>query len=466
MVQAQRRQERLEQAADRIAATLRGTLAETGERLSAWLTTPPPAGKPDDGVLLTVEENSVTAYPGRTAALLPGALQRAGSAAEVFAEGELLEFLQAQPAKAADAYRALAESKNAAVRAGALLRLARVLGKLGRREESRAAYTRLAAIGGVRVAGAPAELVARHALGRSSRVRAGPAARALAPDARTVRVLLRRRRARRPACAGRGRANRPGTRTGARGQTTVWAGGHPFLVDVAHQRRAPRRAGGDPGASRPAKRCPAPRWIAKAASCWAAATAPTGPPYGRRRRASFRGPSTSAAPPNPPGTGLPESQRYLLLGMGVMVLFLIAGHVLHRARDSPRNGGLAHAIRLRLRGFARVPLAADLHPPALGDSGTGPGAQRRTPAGVLHHPGARDAAPAAPGRGAAEFRTHGGGRARLPLRRDRDREPGPPGGGRIRSATGGGAADRTAAAPTPPAPSMPTRTRSRSCCAI
>ena len=30
-------------------------------------------------------------------------------------------------------------------------------------------------------------------------------------------------------------------------------------------------------------------------------------------------------PPNPPGTGLPESQRFLLLGMGVMVLFLIAG---------------------------------------------------------------------------------------------------------------------------------------------
>jgi signal transduction histidine kinase len=28
---------------------------------------------------------------------------------------------------------------------------------------------------------------------------------------------------------------------------------------------------------------------------------------------------------NPPGTGLPESQRYLLLGMGVMILFLVAG---------------------------------------------------------------------------------------------------------------------------------------------
>jgi len=127
MVQAQRRQERLEQAADRIAATLRGTLAETGERLSAWLATPPPAGKPDDGVLLIVEENSVAAYPAGRLLYYPAPSQEPEAPAEVFAEGELLEFLQAQPAKAVDAYRVLAESRNPAVRAGALLRLARVL---------------------------------------------------------------------------------------------------------------------------------------------------------------------------------------------------------------------------------------------------------------------------------------------------------------------------------------------------
>ena len=132
MVQAQRRQERLEQAADRIAATLRGTLAETGERLSAWLTTPPPAGKPEDGVLLTVDENSVTAYPAGRLLYYPAPSHEAEAPSEVFAQGELLEFLQAQPAKAAEAYRVLAENKNPAVRAGALLRLARALAKLGR----------------------------------------------------------------------------------------------------------------------------------------------------------------------------------------------------------------------------------------------------------------------------------------------------------------------------------------------
>src|ERR1035438_7684756 len=98
MVQAQRRQERLEQAADRIAATLRGTLAETGERLSAWLTTPPPAGKPDDGVLLRVEENSVTAYPAGRLLYYPGPSNEREAPAEVFAEDELLAFHPGQAA--------------------------------------------------------------------------------------------------------------------------------------------------------------------------------------------------------------------------------------------------------------------------------------------------------------------------------------------------------------------------------
>ena len=53
----------------------------------------------------------------------------------------------------------------------------------------------------------------------------------------------------------------------------------------------------------------------------------------RTERAAIRPAAESQLPwtlyvsgaPNPPGTGLPESQRFLLLGMGVMVLFLIAG---------------------------------------------------------------------------------------------------------------------------------------------
>src|SRR5262249_39157374 len=56
-----------------------------------------------------------------------------------------------------------------AIRAGALMRLARVLRRAGRHQESVLAYKQLAAIGGVQVAGAPAELVARVALCETSR---------------------------------------------------------------------------------------------------------------------------------------------------------------------------------------------------------------------------------------------------------------------------------------------------------
>ncbi len=323
MVQAQRRQERLEQAADRMAATLRGTLAETGERLSAWLSTPPPAGKPEDGVLLSVDENSVTAYPAGRLLYYPAPSNEPEAPPEVFAQGELLEFLQAQPAKAADAYHVLAESKNPAVRAGALLRLARVLGKLGRREESRAAYSRLAAVTGVRVAGAPAELVARHALGDPS----------LRQDLLAGRWHLTRgqfefyfgngppedRQALAEAAALAWNA------TGARGHTTVWAGGHPFFV--MWRTHGARRAVLVETPALP---------VGEQVSC-AAVDSEGRVVLGRRDRtdrAAVRPAAESQLPwtlfvsggaPNPPGTGLPESQRYLLLGMGVMVLFLVAG---------------------------------------------------------------------------------------------------------------------------------------------
>jgi signal transduction histidine kinase len=86
----------------------------------------------------------------------------------VFAEAEAFEFLQAQPAKALDLYRRLAQTDSAVIRAGALLREARVLRRLKRLEESQAAYAKLTAFGDVPVAGAPAELVARHALAELS----------------------------------------------------------------------------------------------------------------------------------------------------------------------------------------------------------------------------------------------------------------------------------------------------------
>ena len=56
MVEAQRSQERLEQAADRIAAIVRGALAESGERTGAGLASP-------GDLLLSLSSTSLDATP-------------------------------------------------------------------------------------------------------------------------------------------------------------------------------------------------------------------------------------------------------------------------------------------------------------------------------------------------------------------------------------------------------------------
>ncbi|MBZ5585902.1 MAG: hypothetical protein LAQ30_27665, partial [Acidobacteriia bacterium] len=65
IVETQRAQERLEQAADRFAATLREKLAETGERLRAWASAVPSAaeGPPPEGVVLLLSDSGLTASP-------------------------------------------------------------------------------------------------------------------------------------------------------------------------------------------------------------------------------------------------------------------------------------------------------------------------------------------------------------------------------------------------------------------
>src|SRR5579862_2055942 len=71
--EAKRAQDRLEQAADSITATVRGVLADTGDRLAAWVLTPPagdfgafviaPPDNPPDGLLLVIEDTHISAAP-------------------------------------------------------------------------------------------------------------------------------------------------------------------------------------------------------------------------------------------------------------------------------------------------------------------------------------------------------------------------------------------------------------------
>jgi len=156
IVEQQRSRERLEQAAERVAGSLRRTLAEAGDQLSYDAT----ANWPDDWTRLAISAAGVS---GRLL-YYPVTPSEPEVSETTFTKGEVLEFQQQDYRRAAEFYRSLADSPSAPIKAGALLRLARVLRKSGDGESSRRAYRQLAAVPAI-VAGAPADLVARQELG-------------------------------------------------------------------------------------------------------------------------------------------------------------------------------------------------------------------------------------------------------------------------------------------------------------
>lgn len=170
-VENQRAEERQEQAADRIATKLREALAESGERLGYWILNPPADAKPADGVLLISDAGALTVAPRNLLLYRPIPASFGDASDQTFTEGENLEF-QGGLTRALDWYRGLANSSDPAIRAGALLRAARVLRKLSRFADARAAWIRLTSFPDTRVAGVPAELLARVSLSELSGDRA------------------------------------------------------------------------------------------------------------------------------------------------------------------------------------------------------------------------------------------------------------------------------------------------------
>ena len=111
-------------------------------------------------MLLILSESTLSEFPSGRLLYQPPASPDPEAPPAIFAVGEGLEFLKEQPDQAAEWYGKLADSPDAATRAGALMRLGRVLRKSGQTQASLFAYEKLSALRGVRVAGAPAELVA------------------------------------------------------------------------------------------------------------------------------------------------------------------------------------------------------------------------------------------------------------------------------------------------------------------
>ncbi len=118
---------------------------------------------PSDSALILVSTREARALPpGRMLwSPLPPPLAQAPDAA--FREAEQLEFTGGREGEALLAYESLAQSPDAAVRAGALVRLARVHRRTGRWKEALAVYERLAAYTGASINGMPADLLARRA---------------------------------------------------------------------------------------------------------------------------------------------------------------------------------------------------------------------------------------------------------------------------------------------------------------
>lgn len=156
-LESQRAQERLEHAADRVSAALERSLAELEGQLESG--SPVPA----NAVVIAGRGEGIEAHPAGRLLYYPVLPAPGGAAPSWFVAGEDAEFRESNPGKAVEIFRKLAASPEPAVRAGALLRLARNLRKAGKRGEALEAYQALIGMKETLVAGLPAELVGREA---------------------------------------------------------------------------------------------------------------------------------------------------------------------------------------------------------------------------------------------------------------------------------------------------------------
>ena len=157
----QRRAEVLEQSVDRVVRALGDDLAALQKRLSeaSW----PPAPSPPGSVHVLMARGEVRVAPSSALAYYPVVLKMKEPPPAPFAELETAEFRARDLPNALEVSRRLTVSADPLVQAGALLRQARILRKIGRAADALRIYGALAAFTTISIDGSPADLVARKA---------------------------------------------------------------------------------------------------------------------------------------------------------------------------------------------------------------------------------------------------------------------------------------------------------------
>ncbi len=212
-LESRQRLERRDLASERIVAGLERALSVT-ERLLRDAPLRMAIRTDDDAVLVTMSAGGLEAVPAAHLVFTPEPPPAEPERVAAFDRGEVLEFTGAH-ARALESYRALARTPDETIRAGALVRIARTLRKMGQPAEALPVYEELSRMTEPRVAGLPADLVGRRArtallaeLGHTDQVQAS--ARDLQADLVARRWALDR-----------------GTYTSYAGQVRQWTGEAP-----------------------------------------------------------------------------------------------------------------------------------------------------------------------------------------------------------------------------------------------
>jgi signal transduction histidine kinase len=169
-LERQRTRDLLEGSADLIAAGLSRALAAVDDTLGSIALDSSPAGAArfaataaSDAIVLVGAGDRVDAFPRGRLLYAPTLPALADPAQSLFARGDSLEFRAGDPVAAAAVYRELSRSRDAAVRAAALVRLGRAARKSNELRLASSAYDELARLDGATVNGVAAPIVARAA---------------------------------------------------------------------------------------------------------------------------------------------------------------------------------------------------------------------------------------------------------------------------------------------------------------